>query len=686
MSAEDLFRVEGLSVRPAEPGPDGPLPDIIRGLDFTVGAGEIHAVMGPNGSGKSTLASALMGSPEYEVTAGTITLLGDDVSAWPADERAKAGMFLAFQYPQEIPGVSVIQFLRQALSARKGIDLSVLELRLAAMEWTERLGMDSAFVDRYLNEGFSGGEKKRNEIMQMAILEPQLAILDETDSGLDIDALRIVARGIHAVREQRPADGRRADHPLPATARRGDPRRRPRDDRRADRGVRRDGARRARRRCRLRVVPRHGGRIVTTTAEAVDRLDATALKQRFPLLLKEIDDAPIHYLDSANTSQKPREVIEAMTAFTETSYAPINRSAYRLAADATDAYEGARAKVAGFVNARHADEIVFTKNATEALNLVAQSWGGAHLTAGDVVVVTEMEHHANVVPWHIMAARQGIELRWLPITPDGQLDLDDGNLERLLDGAKVFAFTAMSNVLGTLTPVAELTAAAHAAGALAVVDACQYVPHNVTDVQAWGADFVAFSAHKMCGPSGIGALWGRAELLDDTPPFLGGGNMIADVRFDGYTPAPVPAKFEAGTPPIIEAIGFGAAVDFMQGVGMERIHAHERALSEYAMTTMTDRFGDDITIHGPANPALRGGVLSFAFRELHPHDVSQVLDQRNVCVRAGHHCAKPLMRVLDVAATVRASWYLYNDRDDIDALADALDGASDIFGLPPAPA
>jgi cysteine desulfurase / selenocysteine lyase len=416
------------------------------------------------------------------------------------------------------------------------------------------------------------------------------------------------------------------------------------------------------------------------TIDEIDGLDSAELKQRFPLLQLEIDGAPIHYLDSANTSQKPHEVIEAMKTFTETSYAPINRSAYRLAASATDAYEQARTKVAGFVNARDADEIVFTKNATEALNVVAQSWGGAHLAAGDVVVVTEMEHHANVVPWHIMAARHGIELRWLPITPDGQLDLTD--LDRLLDGAKVFAFTAMSNVLGTLTPVAELTAAAHRAGALAVVDACQYVPHNVTDVQAWDADFIAFSAHKMCGPSGIGALWGRAELLDDTPPFLGGGNMIADVRFDGYTPAPVPAKFEAGTPPIVEAIGFGAAVDFMQGVGMERIHTHERALTEYAMTTLLDRFGDDITVHGPRNAALRGGVLSFAFRDLHPHDVSQVLDQRNVCVRAGHHCAKPLMRVLDVAATVRASWYLYNDQDDIDALAGALDGASDIFGVP----
>jgi len=408
--------------------------------------------------------------------------------------------------------------------------------------------------------------------------------------------------------------------------------------------------------------------------------DLGSLKARFPLLAREIDGAPLHYLDSANTSQKPVDVIEAMDHFTTTSYAPINRSAYRLAAEATDAFEAARARVARFVNAGNPDEIVFTKNATEALNVVAQSWGGAHLGAGDVVLLTHMEHHANIVPWHIMATRQGIELRWIPLTTDGQLDLTD--LDHLLDGAKVFAFSAMSNVLGTINPVADLCAAAHTAGALAVVDACQYVPHNVTDVQAWDADFAAFSSHKMCGPSGIGALWGRAELLDATPPFLGGGNMIADVRVDGYTPAPVPAKFEAGTPPIVEAIGFGAAVDFLNGVGMERVHAHERQLTAYALDTLTDRFGDEIRVHGPTNPTERGGMLSFEFRDLHPHDVSQVLDQRNVCVRAGHHCAKPLMRVLGAAATVRASWYLYNDRCDIDAMADALDSASDIFGLP----
>ncbi len=413
---------------------------------------------------------------------------------------------------------------------------------------------------------------------------------------------------------------------------------------------------------------------VTTPTRA---FDTAAVKAQFPLLRRLIDGAPLHYLDSANTSQKPQCVIDAMTQFTETSYAPINRSAYRLAAEATDAYEGARAKVARFVNAGHADEIVFTKNATEALNLVAQAWGRANLGAGDVVVLTHMEHHANVVPWHMLAAERGIELRWIPLTDDGRLDLTD--LPRLLDGAKVLSFSAMSNVLGTLAPVTELCTAAHDAGALAVVDACQFVPHNVTDVQAWGADFAAFSSHKMCGPSGIGALWGRAELLDATPPFLGGGNMIADVRLDGFTPAALPAKFEAGTPPILEVIGLGAAIDFLDGLGMPNVRAHEMEIARYAIDTLTERYGDDITIHGPRNVEVRGATLSFDFRGIHPHDVSQVLDQRNVCIRAGHHCAKPLMRLLGATATARASFYVYNDEHDADALADALDGASDIF-------
>ena len=408
-------------------------------------------------------------------------------------------------------------------------------------------------------------------------------------------------------------------------------------------------------------------------------VDWKAVQADFPVLQRTIDDQRIVYLDSANTSQKPNAVIDAMADFMRTSYAPINRSAYRLAAEATDAFEGARTKVQRFINARKPHEVVFTKNATESLNLIVDTWGEANLRAGDAVVLTHMEHHANIVPWHMLAARKGIEIRWIPLTADGQLDLTD--LDRLLDGAKAVSFTAMSNVLGTITPVAQICAAAHAAGATAIVDACQYVPHNVTDVQAWGADFTTFSSHKMCGPSGIGVVWGREELLDAMPPFLGGGNMISDVRLDGFSCAELPAKFEAGTPPIVEAVGLGAAVDYLSSIGMAKVRQHEMALTDYALRTLDARYGDGITIHGPRNIEVRGAVLSFAFRDIHPHDVSQVLDQKNVCVRAGHHCAKPLMRLLGVNATARASFYLYNDESDADALADALDGASDIFGL-----
>ena len=408
-------------------------------------------------------------------------------------------------------------------------------------------------------------------------------------------------------------------------------------------------------------------------------VDWTRVRQDFPILTRQIDGRPLVYLDSGNTSQKPVQVLDAMDSFQRTSYAPINRSAYRLAAEATDRFEAARSAIARFINAPNADEVVFTKNATEAMNLIASSWGGANLVAGDAVVLTHMEHHANIVPWQMLAASRGIEIRWVPLTADGQLDLT--GLDQLLDGAKAFSFTAMSNVLGTITPVARLAAAAHQAGAIAIVDACQYVPHNVTDVQAWDADFIAFSSHKMCGPSGIGAVWGRMELLEAIPPYIGGGNMIADVRLEGFTTAAVPAKFEAGTPAITEAIGFGAAVDYLEAITMTEVRRHEMQLTRYAIDTLKHRYGDDITIHGPDNVEVRGGVLSFAFRGIHPHDISQVLDQHNVCVRAGHHCAKPLMRILGVNATARASLYLYNNQSDVDALVDALDGASDIFGL-----
>ena len=409
------------------------------------------------------------------------------------------------------------------------------------------------------------------------------------------------------------------------------------------------------------------------------RVDWAAVKADFPVLQRTIDNQRLVYLDSANTSQKPNAVIDAMADFMRNGYAPINRSAYRMAGEATDLFEGARNKLHRFINARSVNEVVFTKNATESLNLIAQTWGRANLSKGDVVVLTHMEHHANIVPWHMLVAERGIELRWIPLTADGQLDLS--NLSSLLDGAKVLSFTAMSNVLGTITPVKQLCEAAHAAGAIAIVDACQYVPHNVTDVQAWGADFVTFSGHKMVGPSGVGVLWGREELLEAMPPFLGGGNMIADVRLDGFTTAELPSKFEAGTPAIVEVIGLGAAVDYLSNIGMANIRQHEMELTEYALSTLNARYGDDIVIHGPRNVEIRGAVLSFAFRDIHPHDVSQILDEKNVCVRAGHHCAKPLMKLLGANATARASFYIYNDQTDADALADALDGASEIFGV-----
>ena len=409
------------------------------------------------------------------------------------------------------------------------------------------------------------------------------------------------------------------------------------------------------------------------------RVDWAAVKADFPVLQRMIDGQRLVYLDSANTSQKPNAVIDAMADFMRNGYAPINRSAYRMAGEATDLYEGARSKLQRFINARSAHEVVFTKNATESINLIAQTWGRANLHAGDVVVLTHMEHHANIVPWHMLVAERGIELRWIPLTDDGQLDLS--NLSTLLDVAKILSFTAMSNVLGTISPVKQLCAAAHAAGAIAIVDACQFVPHNVTDVQAWDADFVMFSGHKMVGPTGVGVLWGREELLEAMPPFLGGGNMIADVRLNGFTTAELPSKFEAGTPAIVEVIGLGAAVDYLTNIGMANIRHHEMQLTEYALSTLNARYGDDIVIHGPRNIEIRGAVLSFAFRDIHPHDVSQILDEKNVCVRAGHHCAKPLMKLLGANATARASFYLYNDQTDADALADALDGASDIFGV-----
>ena len=408
--------------------------------------------------------------------------------------------------------------------------------------------------------------------------------------------------------------------------------------------------------------------------------DFGKVKADFPLLAREVKGRPIVFLDSAASSQKPQAVIDAMSAYYETINANVHRGVYEIAEQATNALEAARLRVGRFIGApRPATEVLFTKNATEALNLVARSWGAANLGPGDAVVLTQLEHHANIVPWFQLQAERGFEIRWIPLTPDARLDLTD--IDRILDGAKVLALTAMSNVTGTLTPVKELTEKAHAAGAVVVLDACQYVPHLATDVVDLGVDFAAFSGHKMLGPTGIGVLWGREDLLDAMPPFLGGGGMILNVTLEGFVPADLPAKFEAGTPPIAEAIGLHAAIDYLDDLGMEAVREHEVALTAYAMRALTERLGDQLTIHGPAEPSARGGVLSLAVDGVHPHDLSQVMDEHAVCVRPGHHCAKPLMAVLGVGATARASFYVYNDVDDVDALAEALAEAASFFSF-----
>ena len=409
-------------------------------------------------------------------------------------------------------------------------------------------------------------------------------------------------------------------------------------------------------------------------------LDAAAVRKDFPIFEHHAAQGkPLVYLDSAASSQKPRAVIDAMSEYYETTHANVHRGVYAIAQEADARYEHARRRIAQFINAPHEHEVLFSKNVTESINLIAGSWGRANLRAGDAIVLTEMEHHSNIVPWQILQAELGFDIRWLRVTPDHVLDLSD--LDATLDGAKLLSVTGMSNVMGTMPPLRQLADAAHAAGALIAVDAAQYVPHLATDVQALDVDLFAFTGHKMLGPTGIGVLWGRESILDAMPPFLGGGGMIREVRLEGFTPEALPHKFEAGTPPIAEAIGLGVACDELDRYGMDAVWAHEQALTQYAIDTLRDRFGDDVVVHGPRVMDARGGVLSLGFKDLHPHDITQVLDQSGVCVRAGHHCAKPLMKCLGVGAVVRASFYVYNDTDDVDALADALQACSDFFGL-----
>ncbi|WP_093252016.1 cysteine desulfurase [Tessaracoccus oleiagri] len=407
------------------------------------------------------------------------------------------------------------------------------------------------------------------------------------------------------------------------------------------------------------------------------RMDVTALREQFPILDRRVGDHPLVYLDSANTSQKPQVVVDAVADHYRLHNANVARAMHMLGAEATDAFEGARAKVAAFIGAGRPEEVVFTKNASEALNLAAHSLG-AGLGPGDEVVISVMEHHSNIVPWQLLCERAGARLRWFDITGDGRLDLEKAEAEQLInERTRIVSLTWVSNVLGTRNPIADIAAKAHAVGARMVVDGSQAVPHQTTDVVALGADIVCFTAHKMCGPTGIGVLWGRYDLLAEMPPFLGGGEMIEVVEMERSTFAAPPHRFEAGTPPIAQAVGLGAAVDFLTGVGMDRIEAHEHELTAYALGKLTAIEG--FTLLGPAEAIERGSAISFNLEGVHPHDVMQLLDSRGVAIRGGHHCARPLHRRLGHQSSTRASSYLYTTHGEIDALADALVFTRDYF-------
>jgi cysteine desulfurase/selenocysteine lyase len=406
-----------------------------------------------------------------------------------------------------------------------------------------------------------------------------------------------------------------------------------------------------------------------------------AVRKDFPILDRVVHgDRPLVYLDSANTSQKPRAVIDAVSEHYARHNANIHRAQHVLAEEATAAYEGARDKVAAFVGAPAREEVVFTKNASEALNLVANTlaWRSPYQVGpGDEIVVTEMEHHSNIVPWQLLAERTGATLRWFGITDEGRLDLS-GIDDLITERTKVVSLVLVSNTLGTLNPVAEIARRAHEVGALVVADGCQAVPQLPVDVTALGADFLAFTGHKMCGPTGIGVLWGRQSVLAELPPFLGGGEMIETVKMTGSTYAPLPYKFEAGTMPIAPAVGLGVAVDYLTGIGMDAVAAHEVEMTSYALERL--RAVDGVRIIGPDTTVDRGGAVSFVVDGIHPHDVAQLLDEQGVAVRAGHHCARPVCDRFGIPATTRASFYLYTTREEIDALAAGLDEVKRVFG------
>ncbi len=413
-------------------------------------------------------------------------------------------------------------------------------------------------------------------------------------------------------------------------------------------------------------------------------MDVERIRRDFPILARTFGGRPLVYLDSAATSQKPASVIAAESRYYSESNANVHRGVYALSVEATDAYEAARARVARFLHASSPSEIVFLRGTTEAINLLATSLGRGTLGRGDLVVSTVMEHHSNIVPWHLLRGSVGIDLEFVGIDEDGQLRLDE--LDRLLSRRpKVVTLTHVSNVLGTVNPVREVADRAHAVGALVVVDAAQSAPHRPIDVASLGADFLAFSGHKTLGPMGIGVLWGRADLLEALPPYMGGGEMIREVHLDRVDYRESPAKFEAGTPNVGGAVGLSAALDYLEAVGWEEMHDHESHLLRRAISRATERLDSRLRIVGPADPARREAVLSFALKGAHPHDIASLLDAKGVCVRAGHHCAQPLMDRLGVPALTRASPYLYNTEAEIDLFVDALVDVDRLFGAPEAP-
>jgi cysteine desulfurase/selenocysteine lyase len=410
---------------------------------------------------------------------------------------------------------------------------------------------------------------------------------------------------------------------------------------------------------------------------AKPKLDADKIRADFPIFEQRFHGKPLAFLDSAVTAQKPRQVLERMNRFYETAYTNVHRGVYELAERATADFEGAREKVRAFINAPAAREVIFTRNTTEAINLVAYAWGLNNLGPGDLVVVTELEHHSNFVPWQYIAKRKGAGFRMLPLDEQGEVRLEALDAIALEGNVKVVANNLVSNALGTVNPVERLAAWAHEQGAIMVVDGAQAAPHVRVDVQALGCDFFAFSAHKLCGPSAVGALWGRAELLEGMEPFLFGGHMIKKVRLEETTWGDLPHKFEAGTSPIAEAVGFGAALDYLEGVGLDAVHAHEQELTAYALDRMAEVSG--MTLYGPPVER-RAGIISFNLEGIHPHDVAQILDLEGVAIRAGHHCCQPLMAKLGVAATNRASFYLYTIREEVDRLVDGLHKARKLLG------